>query len=73
LIVNPHDITDMAEALERALTMSLPHRQARHQENIEVLRKNNLGVWRESFLRDLRACRIAQLVEDVDTRLSISA
>lgn len=58
LIVNPHDITGMAEALERALTMTLPHRQARHQENIEVLRKNNLGVWRESFLRDLRACHI---------------
>jgi len=56
LIVNPHDISGMAEALERALTMTLPLRQARHQENLEVLRRNNLGAWRESFLNDLRAC-----------------
>jgi len=74
LIVNPHDIAGMAEALERALSMTLPHRQARHQENIEVLRKNNLGVWRESFLRDLRACRVEEAQDDtLDTRACLTA
>ena len=53
LLVNPHDITGMSEALQRALSMPLAERQRRHQANMAVLRKNNLGVWRDAFLADL--------------------
>ncbi|KKB61479.1 trehalose-6-phosphate synthase [Robbsia andropogonis] len=58
LIVNPHDIIDMTEALQQALTMPLKERQRRHARMVEVLRKNDLGVWRDSFLADLRAVRV---------------
>lgn len=54
LIVNPHDIVGMAEALRHALKMPLEERQARYQSMIGALRKNDLGVWRDSFLADLR-------------------
>lgn len=57
LIVNPHDILDMSEALQRALTMPLDERRDRHARMLAVLRKNDLGVWRDTFLADLRAVR----------------
>ena len=55
LIVNPHDIAGMSEALERALSMPLEERKQRHEANMAVLRRNDLGVWRDTFLADLRA------------------
>ncbi|MGI4813692.1 MAG: alpha,alpha-trehalose-phosphate synthase (UDP-forming) [Janthinobacterium lividum] len=55
LIVNPHDTLGMSEALQQALSMSLPERQARHADMIAALRRNDLGVWRDRFLADLRA------------------
>ncbi|RQH07331.1 alpha,alpha-trehalose-phosphate synthase (UDP-forming) [Paraburkholderia dinghuensis] len=53
LLVNPHDAAGTSEALQRALSMPLAERQARYETNMEALRRNNLGVWRDSFLRDL--------------------
>jgi len=58
LIVNPHDIDGMAEALDHALSMSLPQRQARQRENLAALHRYNLGAWRDDFLTDLYACPI---------------
>ena len=55
LLVNPHDAVGMCEALQQALSMPLKERQRRHQVNMAALRKNDLGVWRDSFLRDLRS------------------
>lgn len=54
LIVNPYDIEGMAEALNRALGMPLPERQARHRDMMLSLRENNLSEWRDRFLADLR-------------------
>jgi trehalose 6-phosphate synthase len=54
LIVNPFDVEAMAEALHRALAMPLEERQKRWQEMMEILRRNNIGKWREDFLRALR-------------------
>jgi trehalose 6-phosphate synthase len=54
VLVNPHDITGMTEALELALAMPLAERQQRHEVNMAALRKNDLGVWRDTFLADLR-------------------
>ncbi|KAA0086267.1 alpha,alpha-trehalose-phosphate synthase (UDP-forming) [Paraburkholderia sp. T12-10] len=56
LIVNPHDIVGMSEALERALSMPLAERKQRHEANMAALRRNDLGVWRDTFLADLRGC-----------------
>jgi trehalose 6-phosphate synthase len=55
LVVNPFDTVQMAEALERALAMPLAERQARYRDMIGPLRKNDLAVWRDTFLSDLRA------------------
>jgi trehalose 6-phosphate synthase len=59
LIVNPFDLSQMSEALERALSMPLAERQARHADMMAPLRENNLSVWRDSFLSDLRSVATA--------------
>ncbi|WP_028225067.1 alpha,alpha-trehalose-phosphate synthase (UDP-forming) [Paraburkholderia ferrariae] len=53
VLVNPHDAAGMAEALQQALSMPLAERQARYETNMAALRRNDLGVWRDTFLRDL--------------------
>ncbi len=45
-------------ACSGALQMPLDARQRRHEINMAALRKNDLGVWRDSFLRDLRSVPI---------------
>ncbi|CAB3787132.1 alpha,alpha-trehalose-phosphate synthase (UDP-forming) [Pararobbsia alpina] len=55
LIVNPVDVTGMAEALDRALDMPRDERRERYQRMMETLRRNSVSVWRDSFLSDLRA------------------
>jgi trehalose 6-phosphate synthase len=57
LLVNPHDAIGMSEALQEALAMPLAERKARYETNMTALRKNDLGVWRDSFLRDLRSLK----------------
>ncbi len=53
LIVNPFDVDQVAGALNRALNMPLSERVARWRGMMDALRSNNIGVWRENFLRDL--------------------
>ena len=55
LIVNPLDIDGMADALAIALKMPLDERKARYGEMMQQLRENNVSVWRDNFLRDLKA------------------
>ncbi|MDU3078548.1 MAG: trehalose-6-phosphate synthase, partial [Mixta calida] len=55
LIVNPYDRDEVAAALDKALTMSRTERISRYNDMMEILRKNDISHWRESFLRDLRA------------------
>lgn len=55
VIVNPYDPEQLAEALARALTMSLDERRQRWLYNIDVLRKNTITHWRERFLTTLSA------------------
>jgi len=62
LVVNPFDLSQMSEALERALSMPLAERQARHTDMMAPLRENNLSVWRDSFLTDLRSVATAASV-----------
>ncbi|HXV24797.1 MAG TPA: alpha,alpha-trehalose-phosphate synthase (UDP-forming) [Alphaproteobacteria bacterium] len=55
LIVNPFDTDGVAEAIEQALSMSLEERQERWQAMMNQLRRQNISVWRESFLEKLSA------------------
>jgi trehalose 6-phosphate synthase len=53
LIVNPYDRDDVAAALDKALTMPLAERQARYNDMMAVLTKNDIANWGETYLRDL--------------------
>ncbi|MGV2289580.1 alpha,alpha-trehalose-phosphate synthase (UDP-forming) [Trinickia sp. YCB016] len=53
LVVNPFDLSQTAEALERALSMPLEERQARHADMMGPLREMDLSKWRDAFLADL--------------------
>lgn len=55
LIVNPYDRDDVANALHRALTMPLAERLSRHSEMLDVVRKNDIEHWQQSFIHDLKA------------------
>jgi trehalose 6-phosphate synthase len=53
LIVNPFDIVEMAEAIDRGLRMPLAERQERWHGLMDSLRKNDLATWSENFLDSL--------------------
>lgn len=55
LIVNPYDIDDMAENLQRALTMPLGERLARHKALLARVCTNNAEHWQQGFLAALNA------------------
>jgi trehalose 6-phosphate synthase len=63
LIVNPHDSVGMCEALQHALAMPREERKRRYEINMIALRKNDLGVWRDSFLGDLRCVPVGQAAQ----------
>jgi trehalose 6-phosphate synthase len=54
LVVNPFDLSQMADALSRALSMPVEERKARHVDTMACLRANDLSTWRDAFLDDLR-------------------
>jgi trehalose 6-phosphate synthase len=53
LIVNPYDIDEVAEAMQRALTMPLDERKARWQASFDHLSAHDVVAWREAFLNEL--------------------
>jgi trehalose 6-phosphate synthase len=53
LAVNPYDIEDMAEAMDRALAMSQSERVERWESMMKGIRRYTLTGWRESFLEAL--------------------
>jgi trehalose 6-phosphate synthase len=53
LAVNPYDIEDMAEAMDRALAMSLSERVERWELMMKGIGRYTLTGWRESFLAAL--------------------
>lgn len=55
LVVNPHDIDGLADALGRALRMPLAERRQRHGRMIAQLRRNDVHDWGRRFLGDLAA------------------
>lgn len=54
LIVNPHDVEDVSNALARALSMPLEERRARHAHMMARLLAFPVSLWAEKFLTDLK-------------------
>jgi trehalose 6-phosphate synthase len=57
LLVNPNDPDEIAEALDQALSMSLPERRTRWRQDYDMLREAGSSSWSRNFLADLRAPR----------------
>lgn len=55
VLVNPYDIPATAQAIQRALQMSLPERRERHAALIAQIRRYDVHWWRRSFLDALAA------------------
>ena len=53
LLVNPYDTQGMADSLQKALQMSLPERQDRHQKLLARIRQHDVHWWRQEFLAAL--------------------
>jgi trehalose 6-phosphate synthase len=53
LLVNPADPAEVANALERALTMPLQERRRRWRSMMEVLKQYDITAWCQSFLQKL--------------------
>lgn len=59
LLVNPHDPDEIADALDRALSMSLAERQGRWQESWRTIESATPAGWGRSFLSALTREEIA--------------
>ena len=55
LLVNPYDVTGVAEALQAALWMPLAQRRERYEAMMEVLRANDIHAWNQRFIAALQA------------------
>lgn len=55
LLVNPHDIAGMADAIHEALHMPLDERRARWRDLDDVVRTRDIAWWRRGFLEALYA------------------
>lgn len=55
VVVNPHDIEGMAEAIRQGLTMSLGERKERWTAMMATIERNDITAWRESFIGALSA------------------
>ncbi len=57
LLINPYDIKGIAGAIQRALTMPLAERRARHATSLATLRENDIHRWHTRFIEELQAAR----------------
>jgi trehalose 6-phosphate synthase len=55
LLINPHDTTEMAKMLDRALRMRRPERWARHRQLWQRIEASSVTRWRDAFLTALAA------------------
>jgi trehalose 6-phosphate synthase len=80
LLVNPYDVTGVAEALQTALWMPLPQRRERYEAMMSVIRGNDIHAWNQRFITALQApataasvCREAATPVAVPTRKAARA
>ncbi|HEY3911925.1 MAG TPA: alpha,alpha-trehalose-phosphate synthase (UDP-forming) [Stellaceae bacterium] len=55
VLVNPHDVEGMVEAMRQGLTMSLGERKERWTAMMATIKHNDITRWRESFVAALAA------------------
>ena len=55
VLVNPHDVEGMAEAIRQGLTMPLGERRERWTAMMATIEHNDITAWRESFVAALSA------------------
>jgi trehalose 6-phosphate synthase len=55
LIVNPYDVESTADALAKALTMSIEERRERWKSMMDHLLEHDVSAWCDGFLKDLAA------------------
>jgi trehalose 6-phosphate synthase len=53
LLINPHDIQEVARTLDRALTMPRQERWTRHSRLMQRIVTHDIANWRDSFLQAL--------------------
>ncbi|HEU0072007.1 MAG TPA: trehalose-6-phosphate synthase [Alphaproteobacteria bacterium] len=58
LIINPYDVEEMAETMDRALDMPLDERQHRWRIAMDSVTRLDIGHWRSNFIATLRGARI---------------
>ncbi|MGR3453738.1 alpha,alpha-trehalose-phosphate synthase (UDP-forming) [Pseudooceanicola sp.] len=56
LLVNPYDVSEMAEAIDRALSMPLAERRARHDACLAAVRATDVSHWSQTYLNALNRC-----------------
>lgn len=55
LLCNPYDRDGVADALNRALTMTMEEKSERWHSMMKVIRENSIDKWREDFMSALQA------------------
>ena len=55
LLVNPHDLDGVADAIATAATMPLERRKERWHAMMEHLRKHDIHAWRRDYLQALES------------------
>jgi len=55
MLVNPHDLDEMAETLHRALVMPIEERRSRWRAMMEQVRRHSARSWSDSYLKALAA------------------
>jgi trehalose 6-phosphate synthase len=57
LVVNPFSQEDVADAVRRALAMTLPERRVRWRALMDGVVKDDIYAWRDDFVRRLEQAR----------------
>jgi trehalose 6-phosphate synthase/phosphatase len=60
IIINPHDVNEMVEALHKAFTMTEFEQKKRNQELQNILRRYDINHWVEVFMKGLLSVKEKQ-------------
>jgi trehalose 6-phosphate synthase len=58
LLINPHDLQGVGDALRQALVLPLNERRERHQRMLAVLRQNDIHAWHARAVASLRGAPV---------------
>ncbi|MCU1416081.1 MAG: otsA, partial [Schumannella sp.] len=64
LLINPHDIDGLKDAILRAISMPRPERRKRMKSLRKRVRENDVRHWSETFLAALRAASSGASLDD---------